>query len=278
MRINLPTDLLRSFVMIVDTGSMVRASEHVHLTQSALSLQMKRLADLIQQPIFRRDQGSLALTSAGEQLLVAARDILALNDGVVGTLGARIFAPIRIGMIEDFAETILSGVLKRFSRAYPGIRLQVRVGHSTELRDMFASKLLDLILHLGDPTDASSVVSTPIVWLGDSDLLLQRVLPIAVMTKPCRFRDVALAALATAGQDYAIALETPSVSVLRAAIDSGLAITCRTPVFLGTQVAPLEIASAPLPTIGYNIDVRDPGQFAIAELQVLMRAALVQLF
>jgi DNA-binding transcriptional LysR family regulator len=278
MRVNLPTELLRSFVTIVDTGSMVRASAHVHLTQSALSQQMKRLSDLIQQPIFRRDQGNLVLTVVGEQLLLAAREILTLNDGIVGTLGARIHDPIRIGIIEDFAEAILSGVLGKFSRSYPGIRLQVRVGHSSELREMFASNLFDVILHLGEPTDASTVVSAQAVWLGDSDLLLQPVLPIAVMTKPCRFRDVALAALGAVNQEYAIALETPSVSVLRAAIESGLAVTCRTPAFLGTKCAPLCVGNAPLPTVSYKIDVRDPGQFAISELVELMKSALVKLF
>ncbi|MDP3673699.1 MAG: putative sulfate exporter family transporter [Novosphingobium sp.] len=97
-------DLLRSFVTIVETGSMVRASEHVFLTQSALSLQMKRLADILQQPIFRRQQGGVVLTPTGETLLTCAREILALNDQVIGKLRARMTGPARIGMVQDFAD------------------------------------------------------------------------------------------------------------------------------------------------------------------------------
>lgn len=277
MRINLPTDLLRSFVMIVDTGSMVKASEHIYLTQSALSLQMKRLSDLIQQPIFRRQQGSLMLTPAGERLLVVAREMLALNDDVMGTLGVRTPEPIRIGMVQDFAEAILSGVLNRFNRSNPDIRLEIRVGISTELREMFTSGLLDIALYLGDPNDAACVVTTPMVWLGEPELLFPPVLPIAIMAKPCRFRDAGMASLEAAGRPYSIALETPSVSVLRAAAESGLAITCRTPAFLGPNFAPLDIGSPQMPDIGYIIQVSENPQSSVAELSGLIHSALARL-
>jgi DNA-binding transcriptional LysR family regulator len=277
MRINLPTDLLRSFVMIVDTGSMVKASEHIFLTQSALSLQMKRLSDLIQQPLFRRQKGNLILTEAGERLLVVAREILVLNDDVVGSLGARTLEPIRVGMVQDFAEAILSGVLHRFNQSHPDIRLQIRVANSSDLREMFASDLLDLSLYLGDPDDAASVVTTPIVWLGDPDLLLQPVLPVAIMSKPCRFRDAGLASLDAARRSYDITVETPSVSVLRAVVQSGLAITCRTPAFLGSGYMPLELGLTTLPEIGYAIDVRNGASDAVLELLALTRDALAKL-
>ena len=150
MRVNLPMDLLRSFVTIVDTGSMARASEHVFLTQSALSLQMKRLADIIQHPIFLRHQGTTTLTPAGETLLESAREVLALNDLVIAKLGGRLVGPVRIGMVQDFADLILSGILARFRRMNPDIQLEIKIGNSSELKELIASGLLDIALYLGD--------------------------------------------------------------------------------------------------------------------------------
>src|SRR5919201_4412066 len=86
MAVNLPTELLRSFSAIVDSGSMLRATERVFVTQSALSLQMKRLEDTVQAPLFHRDGRRLVLTPAGQTLLAYARDILAMNDRAVSAL------------------------------------------------------------------------------------------------------------------------------------------------------------------------------------------------
>jgi DNA-binding transcriptional LysR family regulator len=80
MAVNLPTELLRSFAAIVESGSMLRATERVFVTQSALSLQMKRLEEIVQVPLFRREGRQLMLAPAGEVLLSFAREILAAND------------------------------------------------------------------------------------------------------------------------------------------------------------------------------------------------------
>src|ERR1700749_364883 len=128
MVVNLPTELLRSFTAIVDAGSMLRATERVFVTQSALSLQRKRLEDLVQKPLFQRDGRKLTLTQAGENLLGHAREILSANDRAVQALnGAVLAGPARIGVVEDFAETLLSGVLTEFSESNPDAHVQVRV-------------------------------------------------------------------------------------------------------------------------------------------------------
>ena len=114
MATNLPTELLRSFVAIVDSGSMLKATERVFVTQSALSLQMKRLEETVLTPLFHRDGRRLTLTPAGQALLVHAREILALNDrAVVALTGDALVGPVRVGLVQDFAETLLSGVLAR---------------------------------------------------------------------------------------------------------------------------------------------------------------------
>ena len=141
MAVNLPMELLRSFVAIIDTGSMLQATERVFLTQSALSLQMRRLEELVRQPLFNRRGRRLRLTPAGERLLRTARDILALNDQVLAALqGQALSGSVRLGMNQDFAEIFLPGVLNEFITSYPEIQMQVRVGGSQELLDLLANE------------------------------------------------------------------------------------------------------------------------------------------
>ena len=150
MAVNLPTDLLRSFAAIVDSGSMLRATERVYLTQSALSLQMKRLEEILQIPLFRRDGRRLALTSAGETMLGFARDILSMNDRAVAALaGETLAGPARVGLVQDFAETLLTGVLSRFAKLNGETQLQVRVGGSAELLELLAADRIDVALCMG---------------------------------------------------------------------------------------------------------------------------------
>src|SRR4051812_8441585 len=149
MVLNLPTDLLRSFAAIVDTGSMLRATERVFVTQSALSLQMKRLEDLLQTALFTRAGRRLSLTPAGQNMLTHAREILAANDRAVQALsGDALPGPVRIGVVEDFAETLLTGVLADFAETYPDANAQVQVATSGELLDLMQAGQLDVLLRL----------------------------------------------------------------------------------------------------------------------------------
>ncbi|MEI9891706.1 MAG: LysR substrate-binding domain-containing protein [Caulobacteraceae bacterium] len=277
MAVNLPTDLLRSFAAIVDSGSMLRATEKVFLTQSALSLQMKRLEDQVQAPLFHRDGRRLSLTPAGGTLLVFAREILAANDRAVSSLNGDMLAgPARVGMVQDFAETLLSSVLSQFSQLNPEAQLQMRVGGTLELLDLLRSDRLDVVLGMGSEDDPASLRTAPMRWLGDPGLTLTEVLPLAVLERPCRFRDAALAALDAAGRPYRILLETPSLSVLRACVDSNLAITCRTEVFSSRVIGAGEGASLPsLPKVAYVRHTRGEPHPTIGRLAELISAAVL---
>src|SRR6201985_1522246 len=201
MVVNLPTDLLRSFTAIVDAGSMLRATERVFVTQSALSLQMKRLEDLVQKPLFQRDGRKLTLTQAGENLLGHAREILSANDRAVQALNGEVLAgPARIGVVEDFAETLLSGVLAEFSESNPDANVQVRVAGSAELLELMQSGQLDVLLCLSAAEAPAPIRTMPMQWLGNADLAGQDVLPLAMLERRCRFREAALAGLDQAGQ------------------------------------------------------------------------------
>ncbi len=102
MRVDLPTNLLRGFIAIVDSGSMVNASKHVCLTQSALSLQIKRLEELVRQPLFFRQGRRLVLTPAGEAMADYARRMLRLNDeAVIAVSGEHFNGLAQVDRVQD---------------------------------------------------------------------------------------------------------------------------------------------------------------------------------
>jgi DNA-binding transcriptional LysR family regulator len=279
MAVNLPTELLRSFAAIVDSGSMLRATERVFVTQSALSLQMKRLEETLQAPLFHRDGRRLVLTPMGQTLLVYAREILAVNDRAVAAVtGDTLAGPARIGLVQDFAETLLSGVLSRFVLLNPDTQLQVRVGGSQELLELLASDRLDIVLGMGAADDAAAISVSPTIWVGEDALLDQAVLPVAVLEKPCRFREAMISCLEAAGRPYRIVLETPSLSVLRAAVQAGLGVSSRTELF-GARRLSLEAAALlpSLPGVAYVQHMRANPHPTILRLAGLIRPAVVDL-
>src|SRR5580658_6617655 len=189
MPVNLPTNLLRSFVAIVDTGSMLSASEQVFVTQSALSLQIKRLEEMVQRPLFSRHSRRLALTPAGESLLEYSRRILKLHDEAVTTVASGQFlGPVRVGMVQDFADTLLAGVLARFSERHPETQIFARVAGTLELLAMLDRGSLDVAVGFGAKDDPNGVRTAAVSWLGRRELAERSVLPLAVLEKPCRFR------------------------------------------------------------------------------------------
>lgn len=275
---NLPTELLRSFVAIVDSGSMLRATEKVFVTQSALSLQMKRLEETVLTPLFHREGRRLILTPAGQALLPRAREILALNDkAVVALTGDALAGPARVGLVQDFAETLLSGVLARFASLNPDTQLHVRVAGSPELLGLLEADRLDVVLCMGAADDPRAVQVTPMVWHGEAALAESAVLPIAILETPCRFRDAALAALERDGRPYRVAMETPSLSALRAAVQAGLAVTCRTALFLPERTPLAGNRLPPLPDVAYVQRVNASPHSAIDKLAQLVHAAALAL-
>ena len=279
MAINLPTELLRSFTAIVDSGSMARATEQMFVTQSALSLQMKRLEGIVQTSLFHRDGRRLILTPAGRSMLTHAREIVAANDRAVSSLNGDVLkGPARIGLVQDFAESLLSGVLASFAAQNPQTPLQVHVGHAEELLALMASDRLDIALGTAPAGDSAAIRTEPMTWLGDSDLRHRDILPLAVLEQPCPFRDAALSALEKAGRPYRIILETPSLSVLRSAVRSSQGVACRTGLF-GADIiaADIEGPLPALPQVAYTYHVRNHAQIAIKRLADLVLSETLKL-
>ncbi|MBC2666669.1 LysR family transcriptional regulator [Novosphingobium flavum] len=271
MPVNLPTNLLRSFVTIVDTGSMLNASEKVFLTQSALSLQIKRLEDLLQQSLFHRDGRRLTLTPAGDLMLDYARRVLALHDEAVAALTAGDFSgPARIGMVQDFADMLLTGLLARFAELHPDAQVYARIAGTAELLAQLEMRQLDIVLGFGAANDPAAVVQAPMAWYGDAALVAREELPLAVLEPPCRFREAAIRALENAGRPYRITVETPNLTTMWAAVQAGLGITCRTHLFL--QAEPVVAEELPsLPQVSCIVRTAPALDGATARLAALSR-------
>src|SRR6202047_2961086 len=158
----LDLELLRSFVSVIDAGGFTRAGERVHRTQSTVSQQIKRLEDDVGQPLLNRSGKDVTPTEAGERLLSYARRLLSLAEeargGVArpGTEGA-----VRLGIPEDFAAYRLTQLLATFSRARPGLRLDVRADQSTYLRRDLERGELDLALLKRDAGEEGGIAVWP---------------------------------------------------------------------------------------------------------------------
>ncbi len=279
MPVNLPTDLLRSFLAIVDTGSMMRATEHVFLSPSALSLQMKRLEEIARRQLFQRSGRSLMLTPAGRELATVARKILELNDSAVGSLlGETLSGLVQVGLVQDFAETLLPEILREFSALHPQTQLRLHVAGSPELADAFSRSGLDIMLGLGRPADTHVRMVAPIVWLGDPALAEADEVKLVLLEAPCVFRTACLRALQDAGRRFRIVVETPSLSGMRAAVAAGLGVTCRTDLVAGwggLPMVPPGLLPA-LPEVGYVLlRAEDPTE-AGRRLGSLAEAALLR--
>ncbi|WBO21363.1 LysR substrate-binding domain-containing protein [Sphingomonas abietis] len=252
MSVNLSTALLRSFVAIVDCGSLLNASHQVMLSQSTLSSQVKNLESQLRQPLFQRDGRRLVLTAAGQSLLSYARKILALHDEAVSAISSNALSgPIRIGIVQDFSDAFLRGLLSDFSDQFPETQIYVKVARTVQLKKLVAEGELDIVIGMGDVAEEAVVAAQPMCWFGRQTALKNNVLSLALLEAPCRFRDAALSALNASGRDYRIAIEAPNLSTLKAAVDAGLGITCRTALFAEADQV-LKAKSLPaLPDIGF---------------------------
>lgn len=230
MNATLDIDLLRTMVAGVELGSFARAAERLGRTQSAVSLQLQRLESQAGARLFQRRGRGLGLTARGELVLGYARRILALNDEAMTALGKTpIAGTVRLGLTQDFAETWLPRALARFGRAHPGVQIDVRIDRSAMVADAVARGRLDLGLAFTDaPADPATVAELKLVWIGDKALARRGgPLPLVLFEPPCLFNRLGTAALERAGLPWRLAVTSPSLAGLWAAVDAGLGVTVR---------------------------------------------------
>ena len=226
---NLDTDLLRSFLAIVDTGSVTRAAEQVHRTQSAVSMQVRRLEEAIGKPLFVRGGRQMALTSDGETLVGYARRMIGLNDEAMARFsGPELTGQVRLGVPDDYVARFLPTVLVRFAAAYPMVEVEVSTDNSIHLDSMLRRNELDLALVscavVEDPGEL--IHREPMAWVVSANHLVHEAspVPLALTEAGCQMRAEALAALDSVGRPYRIAYSSRSYTGLASFVTAGLAV------------------------------------------------------
>jgi DNA-binding transcriptional LysR family regulator len=246
-------DILRTLAVAIDLGGFAKAAQRLGRSQSAVSLQMRRLEERVGRPLFRKQGRGLALTDAGDVVLGYARRILELNDqAVMAARGIAVEGTVRFGVPQDFGEAWLPGVLARFVRAYPAVTVEARVDRTNRLIERIGERGLDLALLWGRPLPNTALVKRlPMVWAGTKDYIVKRSeeIPLALFDPPCVFRQPGIEALERSRRRWRLAFTSPSLSGLWAAASVGLAITIRTRLGLPPQLTSLGRRGVLLPKL-----------------------------
>jgi DNA-binding transcriptional LysR family regulator len=233
MMIDLDPSCLRAFLAVATEGGFTKAALSLHRTQSAVSMQIRRLEEALGTTLIA-DRKKATLTSAGERVLEHARRIVALNDEVLGRArGGDIAGRVRIGTPDDYIAFFLPPVLRRLSITHPQVEIEVRCGLSADLIQQVDRGQIDfaLVTRLPGLDGGTTVRREPLVWVaGDEAAASKRPLPLALFSTGCPFREAALAALRNADVPWRIAYESLSTASLLAAVTEGLALAAVTPL------------------------------------------------
>lgn len=259
----LPTlelDVLRTFVAIADTKSFSAAANAVFRTPSAVSMQIKKLEETLQRPVFKRDARNVSLTGDGEILLSYARQMLAINrEAVSKFIAPEISGVVRLGSPDDYGERVLPLVLKRFAETHPAIAVDTVIDQSVNLRKRLNDGALDLTLMSCSsnqiPADAEVLLTEDIVWGGARGgcAHLRDPLPVSMWEEGCAWRLRALEALSREERSYRVAYMSAHTAGQRAAILADLAVAPLPKSFIGNDLICLGPKDG-LPELGtYNI-------------------------
>lgn len=249
---NLDLTALRAFVAVADAGGVTRAAGLLNLTQSAVSMQLKRLEDSLDASLFSRAARKLALTPEGEQLMGFARRMLALNDEALARLSSAAFeGEIRLGVPHDIVYPAIPGILKRLAAQYPRLRVNLTSSFTVLLKDSFSRGGMDVILTTEEhPGPGAEVLSREeLVWVGADDGTAATQRPLRLAFKDtCIFRPKAQAALDQAGLPWELAIEGESEQAAEALVAADLAVSARIRGRCPTGTA--EITAPGLPDLG----------------------------
>lgn len=228
----LELDLLKTVVVIAETGNFSSAAAKLFRTPSAVSMQVKRVEEMLGRAVFRRDSRSVTPTPDGEVLLEHGRRLLALNNELVGRfVMPEIAGSVQLGATDDIAERILPGLLQRFAQTHCCVTVDVVVSTTAVLRERIKDGTMDIALITYDPSkklkeDTETVFQERLTWAGlrNGVAFEKRPLPVSVWEEGCSWRKAALSSLDAANVDHRIAFMSAHLSGQRAAILADLAV------------------------------------------------------
>lgn len=266
--INLDIDMLRCFKEVVETGSFTQAGKNIGLTQSGVSVKIRRLEERLSRQIFNRTSKSLSLTLEGETLLVYAGRILSVHDEAVSRLTKpKATGKLRIGLIDYFIPELLPSLLSKFRKQYPNIHLEVQTGFGTDLIPLFEKRELDVVVTGKESYQGKCriLVQEPLVWVVGKDTkasLHNDPIDLAVLPSPCTFRKFATEGLDKAGRKWETLFTGTSIASIQAAVQAGMGLSILPAGALkeGLKRAPsnLKLPELPMYSIALLVDEKSP--------------------
>jgi DNA-binding transcriptional LysR family regulator len=227
----LDIDQLKTFVAIADTGSFTRAADVVHKTQSAVSMQMKRLEERLGRPVFERDGRLSKLSEDGEKLLDYARRIVRLNLECLATFGdVDLTGRVRLGVPDDYADRYLPEILARFSRSNPRVEVTVVCEPTPMLSERVHAGDLDLaiITHVEAKGYVSEIVRVEqLLWITSTRHCVheETPLPLALGRPTCNWRQSATEAMERINRPFRVLYSSWNSNAVGAAVLAGLAVS-----------------------------------------------------
>ncbi|WP_165967894.1 LysR family transcriptional regulator [Sapientia aquatica] len=226
---NLDLDLLRTFCKIIDTGGFTAASDHLHITQSTVSVHMARLEEFVGYRLIDRQRGAVILTEHGEVLLSYARRILAINDETIFRMSDfEIKGMLRLGVVEYLAPHRVPAILSRLRATFPKLDLRLKIDLSGSLLRELEEGKLDVVIAARSEANQGGVnlLEEQLFWAAHHDFRLEadKPLPLALLPPPCFYREAAISALNSIGRSWVGAVTTMNVGGVQAAVSAGLAV------------------------------------------------------
>lgn len=235
LSIPLDADQMRTFTAIAETGGFTAAARATSKTQSAVSMQMKRLEERVGQKLFVREGRRNALTPEGKKLLDYARRITRLNNEALNAMARpELTGHVRLGLPDDYAERFLPEILSGFTRHHPKAEVEVQCMGSSRLKIAVDAGEIDLAVVTHADTDRTGEVlrRERLNWAGsatrplpETDTLPLAILPLAMGPQSCSWRRAAVTALDKADRAHRIAYVSSSAAAVCSAVVAGLAIT-----------------------------------------------------
>lgn len=279
----LPPELLRSFVATAQTQSFTVAAERVSLSQSTVSNHIRRLEELLGQPLFERDTRNVHLSRPGESLFRYAERILAMMDEAVSVVsGPPLNGSVRLGLSEDFASARLTGALASFVQQNPRVELAIATGLSGDLFRELDEDKHDLVFakRLRGSRRGRIVRTEPLCWCAGPKFPVYgagSTLTLALHPEPSVSRLRVLETLKTAGRPYRIVVNSSSIAVIKAAVMSGLGISAFGGYVIPEGLIRLDDGLPSLGDLDYVIDRPQSASQVVLALETILASVAQEL-
>lgn len=229
MQGNLDVELLQTLVAIAETGSFGAAAKNVHRTQSAVSMQMRRLEDIIEQPLFEKQGRRSVLTLHGQNLLLYARRILSLQQEALAAFRSpEIHGEVRLGVCDDYVMSFLPSILAGYAKAFPSVHIRLDSQPSVKLIEATKAGELDfsLVNIINDDMTYEIMTTEPLVWVTSSSHFTHEAEPLSLAVESnCLWGRWAQKALDKSLRQYRIGYSTFNIAGIVAIIEAGLAVS-----------------------------------------------------